>query len=353
MAPRRPPGLDAPSFDDGTDEPRVIDVTAREAQQVGLTYNLGGVGLASSSSVPVDCTVDADLDSAGVVPCKVRDLGAWLSQVSLREYHGAASQWCAEMGAVSLEEIAENIQDFCEAISLKPIEKQRVQKWALQLMSGQPLETVAAQPSSSSTSYLPVSLGAPTQATSSSSAAYTPSAAAAAVAGPGSSGGAECVARSSTEVYAPRSVRLAMDSRGFTGLDLEWDTEWGIVVRGVDPLPGQPGLSAGDYLVAIDGCSLRHLSPDECDAAFSKHLQNGAILSIVTPIASGDASGSKEPVMSGSRRSPMQQAAFGGRGGGKGGLKGRGAIARLPQMHRGRGGYDANRMWRNFRGPPW
>merc|ERR1740121_3148174 len=99
------------------------------------------------------------------------------------------------------------------------------------------------------------------------------------------------------------------------------------MVLSIDPLPGQPGLSAGDYIVAIDGCSLRHLPHDECDAAFAKHLQNGAILSIVTPISSGSASGSKEYVYAGLGRGPVPQVHLGGGKGGKG--KGRGgAMAR-------------------------
>ena len=67
-------------------------------------------------------------------------------------------------------------------------------------------------------------------------------------------------------VYTARSVRLAVDSqgrgmsdgRGFfaagnTGLDLSFDDDWGIKVVSVEPLPGQPGLAEGDFIVAIDG----------------------------------------------------------------------------------------------------
>ncbi|CAE7578067.1 dnaaf1, partial [Symbiodinium pilosum] len=42
--------------------------------------------------------------------CKVSELRDWLEELRLEEYLDAASTWCAEMGAVSLEEIAENIE---------------------------------------------------------------------------------------------------------------------------------------------------------------------------------------------------------------------------------------------------
>ena len=35
--------------------------------------------------------------------------------------------------------------------------------------------------------------------------------------------------------------------------DLRFDEDWGIRVQSVDPLPGQPGLAEGDFIVAIDG----------------------------------------------------------------------------------------------------
>lgn len=308
-------------------------------------------------------------DAPAPVPCKVKDLWAWLEQVRLKEYQTAASEWCAEMGAVSLEEIAENIQDFSEAVSLKPIERQRVQKWAAQLLcqAGEPAPPQASFRSEThpagfggATQAYPPGLGGPAPApvTSSSSAAYLP-----AVSAGASGGGLESTPQASTELYAPHSVRLAMDSRGETGLDLQWDAEMGIQVQHIDPLPGQPGLSAGDFIVAIDGCSLRRLLHDECNAKFTKHLQNGATLSIVTPIASDSASGSKERMLprgrGGGRSGPVRL----GRPDGKGESKGRGgAAARLPAFRPGLKGpglrgpdatTPADRMWSRFRRPPF
>ena len=45
--------------------------------------------------------------------------------------------------------------------------------------------------------------------------------------------------------------------RGNTGLDLSFDDDWGIKVVSVEPLPGQPGLAEGDFIVAIDGREAR------------------------------------------------------------------------------------------------
>ena len=48
-------------------------------------------------------------------------------------------------------------------------------------------------------------------------------------------------------------TRRFLLSPGNTGLDLRFDDDWGIRVQSVDPLPGQPGLAEGDFIVAIDG----------------------------------------------------------------------------------------------------
>ena len=46
--------------------------------------------------------------------------------------------------------------------------------------------------------------------------------------------------------------RLSLARCGATE-DLRFDEDWGIRVQSVDPLPGQPGLAEGDFIVAIDG----------------------------------------------------------------------------------------------------
>jgi len=71
-----------------------------------------------------------------VVMCKVRKLRDCSLEMNLLEYHAAAAKWCLEMGAANLEEIAENIGHFGRALHLKPIERQRVGKWAAEFTGG-------------------------------------------------------------------------------------------------------------------------------------------------------------------------------------------------------------------------
>jgi len=160
-----------------------------------------------------------------------------------------------------------------------------------------------------------------------------------------------------------------MDARGMTGLGLQWCDEWGVLVESVDPLPGQPGLRPGDFIVAIDGCSLRHRSHEQCDSIFVQRLQDGVHLSVVTPAHADAAMPSRgahqEASTAGttactyrSSTAPPHGALLG---------KGPSRVPRAPSQatgqhawrlgkggpRRGRGGYDANLMWKRFRGPVW
>lgn len=284
------------------------------------------------------------------------------------------------MGAVSLEELAENAEDFGETVGLKPIERQRVRKWAAQVLwqaeggvglpaapQGMLMDAYSgaeawAVPPLHGEMTLGVGSGhmrgaASASMPSSGGACAGPPSGAGSLSGAGPLGGrggapaglgTEDQVRPAAPVYTSRSVRLAMDSAGNTGLDLQWDEEWGVLVQGVDPLPGQPGLAVGDYILAIDGCSLRHRTPEDCDSAFAERLQNGAVLSVVSP----------------SRGPEPSQAHLQGKGEGRG----RGHVKLPPQrtspwqlmrsqdprLGKGqRGGYSASRMWTRFRGPPW
>jgi len=286
------------------------------------------VGHRSSAfaATPVALITAEGSDDMEPVHCNVADLWEWLKQVKLEEYYVPATRWCADMGAVSMEEIAENIVDFSDALELKPIERQRVQKWSAQVLwnseSAPSVQHVlqledAAPPLRAPAAPSRNSVGSMSDEDDTGSAGNNP-------------------------VYTGRTVRLAMDSSGSTGLDLQWNEEWGILVHGVDPLPGQPGLRAGDYIVAIDGCSLRHRSHEDCDAAFSERLQNGAVLSIVSPVRTmpQPRSAMRTSGQTGQTRQLPRHAAW--------------PISRDPLQGKGRrGGYDANRMWTRFRGPPW
>lgn len=327
----------------------------------GLEAGAGGRGAAGGPPPP------AAAPAAGAALCKVQDLAEWLAQVSLLEYFDAASEWCMEMGAVSLEEVAENIVDFAEGVGLKPIERQRVQKWAASLLRQGRSDDWPADFRHSEHAAL-AAHAAPSQrwevATRGHqvSSRQPPGGSASSVDALGSASSHEAppaygarravgAAPAKAEVvYEAQSARLVMDSHGGTGLELSWDPDWGILVQGVDPLPGQIGLAAGDYIVAIEGQSLRQRGHEECNSIFTKHLRNGAALSIISPTTSaGEASGHGGATsMAGSSKGPPK-------GGGKGSAGHRAPLRvgyHQPPGQR-RGGYDANRMWSRFSRPVW
>jgi len=58
----------------------------------------------------------------------VPGLAEALQAASLAKHIEAAHNWCAEEGAVSVEEVLEVFDDLCESIGLKPLEKKRFEK---------------------------------------------------------------------------------------------------------------------------------------------------------------------------------------------------------------------------------
>jgi len=58
------------------------------------------------------------------------DLEKFLEGARLSKYFKQALAWCEEQGAASIEDIVENVDDFAEAMALKPLEKKRLVKAA-------------------------------------------------------------------------------------------------------------------------------------------------------------------------------------------------------------------------------
>eukprot|EP00929_Paragymnodinium_shiwhaense_P102761 TRINITY_DN65999_c0_g1_i1.p1 TRINITY_DN65999_c0_g1~~TRINITY_DN65999_c0_g1_i1.p1 ORF type:complete len:862 (-),score=222.27 TRINITY_DN65999_c0_g1_i1:236-2821(-) len=395
----------------------------------GTSVGGGSSGSRAEANVQEPPTSDG-VPPVAAVKCKVEGLYEWLVEMRLEEYYQHASRWCAEMGAVSLEELAENAEDFADEVRLKTIERQRVRKWAMKVLQADPdrLPVPAMPPLAAPVHHQPLpsfqqaadraaglerhggldlfAWATPHQQPAALrdsrqhqawTAAWQGMAPEPAVTatrdGPhivelsedGStallaSPEEEMAARQShhaagagaergrggagNTIYTAHSVRLAMDSTGNTGLDLSFDEEWGIVVEAVDPLPGQPGLFPGDLIVAIEGVSLRHRSHEECDQLFGERLDEGVQLSVMRPTSLEE-----------SPPHGQQQQRFNARGGpgsrqlwapmrGMGGMGpplGGGFPQEWPRRGPGagggrlakRGGYDANRMWTRFRGPPW
>lgn len=69
------------------------------------------------------------------------------------------------------------------------------------------------------------------------------------------------------ETEAPRRISLQVHSEAGAGVDLH-PSWWGMVVDGIDPEPGQPGLRLRDTLVEVNGTSLMELSDQDCEQRF-------------------------------------------------------------------------------------
>eukprot|EP00929_Paragymnodinium_shiwhaense_P025797 TRINITY_DN15520_c0_g1_i1.p1 TRINITY_DN15520_c0_g1~~TRINITY_DN15520_c0_g1_i1.p1 ORF type:complete len:954 (-),score=336.66 TRINITY_DN15520_c0_g1_i1:433-3294(-) len=60
----------------------------------------------------------------------VDGLEEFMTEACLQKYLARAEEWCAEMGAVHLDEVKECWEDLAEALGLKPLEKKRLAKAA-------------------------------------------------------------------------------------------------------------------------------------------------------------------------------------------------------------------------------
>eukprot|EP00438_Fugacium_kawagutii_P020519 Skav212696 [mRNA] locus=scaffold1930:307068:316137:+ [translate_table: standard] len=69
------------------------------------------------------------------------------------------------------------------------------------------------------------------------------------------------------EAEAPRRICLQVHSEAGAGVDLH-PSWWGMVVDGIDPEPGQPGLRLRDTLVEVNGTSLMELADEDCEQRF-------------------------------------------------------------------------------------
>lgn len=67
-------------------------------------------------------------------------LEEWLEKLRLKGYKPKAQEWCQNMGAISVQEVLENWQDFANHCSLKPLERKRVERDAA-ATGGQPAPT--------------------------------------------------------------------------------------------------------------------------------------------------------------------------------------------------------------------
>merc|ERR1712032_384925 len=70
-----------------------------------------------------------DAEEAGAnSTCVVSGLNEWLKDLKLASYMEAAKDWCSSMGAADLDEVKESWEDFADGLTLKPLERKRLQK---------------------------------------------------------------------------------------------------------------------------------------------------------------------------------------------------------------------------------
>lgn len=81
-----------------------------------------------ASCYSASTTTSDDVAFGLLSDAKINGLEGWLASLSLQKYVHAAVLWCHEQGASSLQEVFEHWTDFAEALSLKPLEKDRVSK---------------------------------------------------------------------------------------------------------------------------------------------------------------------------------------------------------------------------------
>lgn len=80
---------------------------------------------ASSASVP-EAEAEADI---------AQEVAAWLRELGLSEHQGAVLAWCEKMGAASLDEVMDSLEELAEAVELKPLQRKRLLKQGKDLQS--------------------------------------------------------------------------------------------------------------------------------------------------------------------------------------------------------------------------
>merc|ERR1712151_323535 len=64
-----------------------------------------------------------------------KDLDKFLEGARLSKYKDAAMAWCDSQGADSIEDVAENVDQFISALNLKPLEVKRAEKAAASVVA--------------------------------------------------------------------------------------------------------------------------------------------------------------------------------------------------------------------------
>ncbi|CAE7293762.1 unnamed protein product, partial [Symbiodinium sp. CCMP2456] len=103
--------------------------TRIEATQEAPCDGDGGGEEVQEPQEPVDPTdEEQEAESLGT------DVALWLSHLNLADQKQAVLAWCEEMGAASLEEVIESIEDLAQALALKPLQEKRLQNRAAEAL---------------------------------------------------------------------------------------------------------------------------------------------------------------------------------------------------------------------------
>lgn len=182
----------------------------------------------------------------------VPGLASWLngSKLQLGGYVGRAIDWVDAQGAVSMEEVMENIIDFAGALGLKPIEQKRLLEWGPWTATLTSTDSCAAG-----------ALGAPaaTDLMTSPATGKLPR---------------QTRGGSRTELLRRGCLRVHADLGA--GLTLVM-CEVGYFVSKIEE-PGQRDLRKGDAIVAIGEAILLGLAGEELEARFAKNFRDGVDL---------------------------------------------------------------------------
>mmetsp|Transcript_3564 Transcript_3564/g.8927 ORF Transcript_3564/g.8927 Transcript_3564/m.8927 type:complete len:671 (-) Transcript_3564:49-2061(-) len=83
---------------------------------------------AAAQAAATSSTAGAEPPKGVVEPDISMELIPWLEQLKLKNYQAKAEEWCRNEGAIKMQEIFENIDNFSETLCLKPLEVKRVKK---------------------------------------------------------------------------------------------------------------------------------------------------------------------------------------------------------------------------------
>eukprot|EP00434_Breviolum_minutum_P014196 symbB.v1.2.012517.t1/scaffold867.1/size156651/3 len=137
-----PPTVDDLGFEDVWQAPAIPDATSME-ETVGEDgderyLEPGGHDEetndkeAPSGQEPAVAMVPDMPDAPGTEPEDplYQDICAWLRYLNLSEHQEVIYSWCEDMGAATLEEVVESVEDLLEAVHIKPLQAKRLQNKA-------------------------------------------------------------------------------------------------------------------------------------------------------------------------------------------------------------------------------